>query len=59
MGTNSTQAFGIALFLAAFTLIAAGMAMSGSLLLILPGLAMLGISGAVLLRAKSLDHEEN
>ncbi len=59
MGTNSTQAFGVALFLVAFTLIAAGMAMGGSLLLILPGLVLLAISGAVLLRAKSLEHEEN
>ena len=59
MGTNSTQAFGVALFLAAFTLIAAGMPMGGSLLLILPGLVLLGISGAVLLRAKRLEGEEN
>jgi hypothetical protein len=59
MGTNSTQAFGVMLFLVAFTLIAAGMAMGGSLLSILAGLVLLGISGAVFLRAKSLDHEEN
>lgn len=59
MGTNSTQAFGVTFFLAAFTLIAAGMAMGGSLLLILSGLALLVISGAVLRRAKSLEHEEN
>lgn len=59
MGTNSTQAFGVALFLIGFTLIAAGMSMGGSLLLILPGLALLGISGAVLLRAKSMEHEED
>ena len=59
MGTNSTQAFGVALFLIAFTLIAAGMSMGGSLLLILPGLALLGISFAVLRRAKSLEQEED
>ncbi|HEY5480224.1 MAG TPA: hypothetical protein VIL39_01965 [Verrucomicrobiae bacterium] len=59
MGTNSTQAFGVTFFLAAFTLIAVGMARGGSLLLILPGLALLAISGAVLLRAKALDQEED
>jgi hypothetical protein len=59
MGTNSTQAFGVAFFLIAFVVIAAGMSMGGSLLFILPGLALLGIGVAVLLRAKSLDHEEN
>lgn len=59
MGTNTTQAFGVALFLVAFTVIAAGMSRGGSVLLILPGLALVGISGAVLLRAKSLEHGEN
>jgi len=59
MGTNSAQAFGVAFFLVAFTLIAIGMSKGGSLWLILPGLALLGISGAVLLRAKFLEHEED
>jgi hypothetical protein len=59
MENNSTQAFGVALFLIAFTLIAAGMRMGGSLLFILPGLALLGISGAVLLRAKALENKED
>jgi glucose dehydrogenase len=59
MENNSTQAFGVTLFLIAFTLMAAGMRMGGSLLLILPGLVLLGIGGVVLRRAKSLEHEEN
>ena len=59
MGTNSIQAFGVTFFLIAFTVIAAGMSRGCSLLLILPGLVLLGISGAVLLRAKSLEQEED
>jgi glucose dehydrogenase len=59
MGTNSTQAFGVALFLIAFTLISVGMSRGGSFFFILPGLVLLGISGAVFLRAKSLEQEDN
>ncbi len=58
MGSNSTQALGVTIFLASFVLIAAGMAMGGSVFLILAGLVLLGISMAVFLKAKPLEHEE-
>lgn len=58
MGSNSTQALGVTIFLASFVLIAAGMAMGGRVFLILAGLVLLGISMAVFLKAKPLEHEE-
>jgi len=43
MGANPKQASGLLFFLLAFVLIAAGMAMSGNLLLILIGIVLLGL----------------
>ena len=59
MGTNRTQAVGVSLFLVAFVLIAAGMAAGGSLLPLLLGLVLLGISSALFLKAKPWEHEES
>ena len=47
MGAHRTQAVGVSLFLAAFVLIAAGLAAGGNLPLILLGLVLLGVSFAV------------
>jgi len=44
MGANPKQASGLLFFLLAFVLIAAGLAMSGNLLLILIGIVLLGVS---------------
>jgi hypothetical protein len=59
MGANRTQAVAVASFLAAFVLIAGGMAAGGNLWLILFGLVLLGVSCAVFLRAKPWEHEES
>jgi len=40
-------------------LIAAGLAMSGNLLLILLGIVLLGVSVMIFLKAKPLENEEN
>lgn len=58
MGSNPTQAVGITVFLVAFTLIAAGLAM-GSILLLLPGLVLLGVSCGVFLKCKPWEHAES
>ena len=59
MGANRTQAVGVSGFLAAFVVIAAGMAAGGSLSLILLGLVLLGGAFALFLRAKPWEHEES
>jgi len=59
MGANPKQASGLLFFLLAFVLIAAGMAMSGNLLLILLGIVLLGVSVMIFLKAKPLENEEN
>lgn len=58
MGSNPTQAVGITIFLVAFTTIAAGLAM-GSILLLLLGLVLLGVSCGVFLKCKPWEHAEN
>jgi hypothetical protein len=58
MGSNSTQAIGVTLFLAAFALVSAGFMAGGSALLILLGIAALGGSSAVLFKAKPWEHKE-
>jgi hypothetical protein len=52
MGANPTQAQAFALFLLAFTLIAAGFALDVSYLLVLIGLAALGASIMLFLKCK-------
>ena len=59
MGSNSTQAQGVALFLAAFVCIAAGLAEDISYLLVLLGLVLLGASCAVFLKCKPWEHKES
>ncbi|PYT21361.1 MAG: hypothetical protein DMG58_32375 [Acidobacteria bacterium] len=59
MGANPKQASGLLFFLLAFVLIAAGLAMSGNLLLILIGIVLLGVSAMIFLKAKPLENEEN
>jgi hypothetical protein len=58
MGANRTQALSVTVFLAAFTCIACGMAMGGSLVLILLGVVLLGVSFAASLKAKPWEHME-
>ena len=58
MGANTTQALGVSVFLIAFVLISAGMAMGGSLVLILLGLVLLAVSMGILLKAKPWEHME-
>jgi hypothetical protein len=55
MGANPKQALGLLLFLAAFVLIAAGVA-GGGVLWIVVGLALLAASAAVFIKAKPLEH---
>ena len=59
MGANPTQAQGVLLFFVAFVLIAAGLASGGSLILILAGLAALGVSCALFLKCKPWEHKED
>lgn len=59
MGANPKQALGLVLFLVGWTLIAAGIAMDGSVMLIVAGLALLAGSAAVLIKAKPLEHIES
>ena len=55
MGSNPKQALGLVLFLVAFTVIAAGMA-GGGIMVLLIGLVLLAASLGVLLKAKPLEH---
>jgi len=56
MGANPKQALAFLLFLIAFTIIAEGLFLGGNLLILLVGLAFLGASLAVFLKAKPLEH---
>jgi hypothetical protein len=58
MGSHPKQAVALVFFLIAFTLIAAGMA-GGGVLLLLPGVVLLGISAAILIKVKPLEHIES
>ena len=58
MGANPTQAYGVALFLVAFTLIAAGLAANISFVLVLVGVALLVASIVVFLKCKPWEHVE-
>ncbi len=59
MGANATQAQGVGLFLAAFVLIAAGLAADFSFLCLLLGIALLGASIALFVKCKPWEHIEN
>lgn len=56
MGANPKQALAFLLFLIAFSAIAEGLFLGGNFLLLLLGLALLGASLAVFLKAKPLEH---
>jgi hypothetical protein len=53
MGANPTQATGVALLFIAFTLIAFGLAADTSVIALLAGVASLGASIVLFLKAKS------
>jgi uncharacterized membrane protein len=58
MGANPTQAQGVVLFLVAFTLIAAGFAADISIVTVLVGLVLMGISIMRFLKCKPWEHNE-
>jgi riboflavin transporter FmnP len=58
MGANPTQAQGVVLFFAAFVLIAAGFAADISIVPVLIGLVLLGVSIARFLKCKPWEHSE-
>jgi LPXTG-motif cell wall-anchored protein len=55
MGSHSTQAVAISVFLAAATVLCAGFAMDGNILLIIAGLIALGLSGVLFRKCKALE----
>ena len=59
MGSNPKQALGLVLFLAGCTIISAGCAMDGSIILMVVGVALVAASCAVFLKAKPLEHIES
>ena len=58
MGANPTQAQALVLFIAAFTLIAAGLAADLSLISLVLGLALLAISIVRFMQCKPWEHRE-
>ena len=58
MGVNPTQAQAVVLFIVAFTLISAGMAMGGNFLAIALGVVLLGVSIMLFLKCKPWEHNE-
>jgi hypothetical protein len=58
VGANSTQAQGVALFLIGFTMAAAGIARSFSVLLIAGGVILLGVSVVLFQKCKPWENEE-
>ena len=58
MGANPTQALAFLVFLIAFVLIAYGLFTGGSVLFLILGLIVLGVSVAIFLKAKPLEHLE-
>jgi hypothetical protein len=58
MGANPTQAQGVALFLIAFALIAAGLAADINYLLVVLGVLTLGASCMLFLKCKPWEHNE-
>ena len=59
MGSNPKQALGLVLFLAGWTVVAAGFAMDSSIMLVVVGLALVAGSIAVLIKVKPLEHIES
>jgi len=59
MGANPTQAHGVALFFAAFTLIAGGLAANVNFILLLLGFVLLAASIVVFLKCKPWEQAED
>jgi len=59
MGANPTQAQAVALFLVAFTAIAAGLAADINYLFVLIGLALLAASIGLFLKCRPWEHNED
>jgi hypothetical protein len=59
MGANPTQAYAAIAFLTAFVLISAGLAVGGNILLIVIGLAFLGLSAVLFRRCKPWEQQES
>lgn len=57
MGANTMQAWGVAVFLIAFVLIAGGLA-GGGVLLEVPGLVLVAASAGLFLKAKPWEQSE-
>ena len=58
MGANSTQAQAVALFLAGFTMLAAGIGKGYSILLIVAGAVLIGVSVVLFRKCKPWEQEE-
>ncbi len=58
MGANPTQAFAFLVFLVSFAVIGAALFLGSNVLLMILGLALLGASIALFLKAKPLEHLE-
>ena len=58
MGANKTQAQAVALFLVAFVLIAAGLAADISVIALVAGFIVLGVSMAIFAKCKPWEHSE-
>jgi hypothetical protein len=58
MGSNRTQAQGVALFIIGFTLIAAGFSIAGSILLAAVGIVAMGVSIALFQKCKPWEKKE-
>jgi hypothetical protein len=58
MGANSTQAQGVALFLIAFAVLAAGFAAAYNFILILIGLVILAASVVLFTKCKPWEHAD-
>jgi hypothetical protein len=58
MGANSTQAQAVVLFIVAFTLISAGLAVGKNFLLVGLGVLLLGGSIMLFLKCKPWEHNE-
>jgi hypothetical protein len=59
MGSNSTQALGVIVFVLAFVMMAAGAALGGNLLLILLAVALLAASVGIFLNVKPWENRED
>lgn len=59
MGANPKQALALLVFLVAFVALATAFFLAGNILFLLVGLGLLGVSLALFLKAKPLEHIES